>query len=67
MENFFHHIILHQNIKFTMGEENNGELAFRDTLLKRNNGKMAVLVYRSKIRRILTNTYRYQSSHDQAN
>ena len=50
-----------------MGEENNGELAFRDTLLKRNNGKMAVLVYRSNIRRILTNTYRYQSSHDQAN
>ena len=28
-ENFFHHINnLHQNIKFTMEEENNGELAF---------------------------------------
>ena len=34
LENFFHHINnLHQNIKFTMEEENNGELAF-DTLLK---------------------------------
>ena len=31
-ENFFHHINnLHQNIKFTMEEESNGELAFIDT------------------------------------
>ena len=37
-ENFFHHINnLHQNIKFTMEKESNGELAFLDTLLKRNN------------------------------
>ena len=37
LENFFRHINnLHQNIKFTMEEESNGELAFLDTLLKRN-------------------------------
>ena len=47
LENFFHHIKnLHQNIKFTMEEESNGELAFLDTLLKRNNGEISVLVYR---------------------
>ena len=29
MQNFFHHINnLHQNIKFTMEEENNGEILF---------------------------------------
>ena len=38
LETFFHHIKnLHQNFKFTMKEENNRELAFLDTLLKRNN------------------------------
>ena len=32
LEKFFHHINnLHQNIKFTMEEESNGELAFLDT------------------------------------
>ena len=37
LENFFHHINrFHQNIKFTMKEENNGKL------LKRNNGKIPV-------------------------
>ena len=47
MENFFHHInILHQNIKFTIEEESNGELVFLDTLLKQNNGETSVLVYR---------------------
>ena len=47
LENFFHHINnLHQNIKFTMEEESNGELAFLDSLLKRNNGEISVLVYR---------------------
>ena len=55
LENFFHHINnLHQNIKFTTEEESNGELAFLDTLLKRNNG-ISVLVYGSL--HILTNTY----------
>ena len=49
-----------------MEEESNGELAFRDTLLKRNNGIIVVSVYRTNMRRILTNTYSYQSSHDQA-
>ena len=35
LEKFFHHINnLHQNIKFIMEEESNGELAFLDTLLK---------------------------------
>ena len=47
LENFFHHINnLHQNIKFAMEEESSGELAFLDTLLKQNNGKISVLVYR---------------------
>ena len=47
LENFFHHINnLHQNIKFTMEKEINGVLAFLHTLLKRNNGKISVLVYR---------------------
>ena len=42
---FFHHINnLHQNIKFTIWNENNGELAFLGTLLIRNNGKISVLV-----------------------
>ena len=36
---------LHQNIKFTAKEENNGELALFDTSLKRNNGEKHVLVY----------------------
>ena len=45
--NFFHLINnLPQNIKFIMEEESNGELEFLDTLLKRNNGKMSVLVYK---------------------
>ena len=50
LENLFHHInsfqsYLDQNVKFIM-EENNGELAFLDTLLKRNNGEISVLVQR---------------------
>ena len=45
--NFFHHINnLHQNIKFTMEEESNGELAFIDALLKQSNGKIPVLAYK---------------------
>ena len=41
--NVFH---LHQNFKFTMEEESNGELAFLETLMERNNGEISVLVYR---------------------
>ena len=37
-----------------MEEESNGELAFRDTLLKRNNGEISVLVHRK-----LTHTHQY--------
>ena len=45
-----------------MEEESNGELAFLDTLLKRNNGEISVLVYRK-----LTQTDQYldYSSHHQ--
>ena len=47
VENLFHDINnLHQNIKFTMEEESNEELAFLDTLLKQNNEKISLLVYR---------------------
>ena len=43
LENFFHHIDnLHQNIKFTTEEESNGEPAFLDTSLKRNNGQIGI-------------------------
>ena len=46
LEYFFHLISsLHQNIKFTMGKESNDELTFRDTLFKRNNGKVSELLY----------------------
>ena len=63
LENFFHHINnLHQNIKFTMEEESNGELAFLDTLLKQNNGKISVVVYRKPSH---TDQYLHYSSHHQ--
>ena len=42
---FHHPNNLHQNINFTMEEESNGEPAFLDTWLKRNNGQIFVLVY----------------------
>ena len=55
LENFFHHVSnLHQNIKYTMEEESNRELAFLDTLLKWNNVEISVLVYRKPAH---TNTY----------
>ena len=45
LKNFFHRINnLHQNINFNMEAESIGELAFLDTLLTRNNGKIYVLV-----------------------
>ena len=63
MEKFFHHINnLHQNIKFTTEEENNGELAFLDILLKQNNGEISVLVYRKPAH---TDQYLHYSSHHQ--
>ena len=63
LENIFHHINnLHQNIKFTMEEESNGELAFLGTLLKRNNGEISLMVYRKPTH---TDQYLHYSSHHQ--
>ena len=64
LENFFHHINnLHQNIKFTVEEESNGELVFLDNLLKQNNAEISVLVYRKPTQ---TEEYLHYSSHHQA-
>ena len=64
LENVLHHINnLHQSIKFTMKEESNGELAFLDIFLKRNNGKISVLVYRKPTH---TDQYLRYTSHHQA-
>ena len=61
LENVFHHINnLHQNIKFTLEEESNGELAFVNTSLKKNNGKISVVVYRNPMH---TDQYLHYSSH----
>ena len=61
LENFFHHIKnLCQNVKFTMEEERNAELAFLDTSLKQNNGEIFVLVYRKPTQ---TDQYLNYSSH----
>ena len=63
LENFFYHINhLHQNIKFTIKEESNGKLAFLDNLLKQNNGKISVLVYRKPAH---TDRYLHYRSHHQ--
>ena len=43
-----------------MEEESNGELALLDTLLKRNNGGISVLVYRKPMH---TNQYLHYSDH----
>ena len=53
---------LHQNIKFTMEERSNGELAFLDILLKPNNGEISLLVYRKPTH---TDQYLYYNSHHQ--
>ena len=45
-----------------MEEESNGELAFLDTLLKRNNREISVLVYRKPTH---TDQYLHYSSHHQ--
>ena len=63
LENVFHYINnLCQNIKFTMEENRNGKRAFLDTLLKQNNGKIFVLVYRNPMH---TNQFLHVSSHHQ--
>ena len=47
LEIFFHLINnLYQNINFTMEEEKNGELTFSDIMLKRDNGKISLVVCR---------------------
>ena len=58
-ENVFHHI---NNDTFTMEQEGNGELAFLDTLLKRNNEATSVLVYRKPT---YTEQYLHYSCHHQ--
>ena len=45
-----------------MEDKSNGELAFLDTLLKRNNGEISVLVYRKPTH---TDQYLHYSSHHQ--
>ena len=45
-----------------MEEESNGELAFLDALLKRNNGEICVLLYRKPT---LSDQYQHYSSHHQ--
>ena len=61
LENFFHHISNpHQNIKFALVEESNGELAFLDPLLKRNIGEISALVYRKPTH---TDQHLHYSSH----
>ena len=61
LENVFHRINnLHQNIKFALEEESNGQLAFLETLLKRNNEVISVLVYRKDT---YTDQYLHYSSH----
>ena len=58
---FSHHINnLHQNAKFTMDEESNGELSFLGILLKQNNGKITVLLYTKPTD---TDQYLHYSSH----
>ena len=60
LENVFHHI--NNNDTFTMEQEGNGELAILDTLLKRNNEAISVLVYRKPT---YTEQYLHYSSHHQ--
>ena len=63
IEKILHHINnLHQNNKFTMEEESNGELAVLDILLKQNNGEISALVYRKPSH---TDQYLHYSSHYQ--
>ena len=62
-ESFFHRINnLHQNNKFPMEEERNVKLVFLDYLLKRNNGKIFVLIY---VKHTHTARYLHCGSHHQ--
>ena len=62
-EKLFHHINnLYQNMKVTLVKESNGELGFLDTLLKQNNGKISILVYRKPVR---TDQYLHYSPYHQ--
>ena len=64
LQNLFHQInSLHQNIKFTMEEERNEELAFAENSLKVNKGKISVFVYRKPTP---TSQYLHYSNHHQA-
>ena len=47
-----------------MEEENNGELAFLDTLLKRDNGEISALVYRKPTH--IDQYLHYNSHHRQS-
>ena len=63
LENIFYHVNnLCQVTKLTMEKESNGKLAFLDTLLKRNNRKISVLVHRKPTH---TDQYLHYSSHHQ--
>ena len=63
LENVFHNINnFHKNIKFTMEKESNGELAFLDTLFKRNNGMISVFVHGKAMH---TDQYLHYSSRHQ--
>ena len=63
LENCFNHINnLHQHIRFTIEEESNGELAFLDTLLKRDNEKIFALVYKKPMH---TDQYLHCNFHHQ--
>ena len=63
LENFFNHIKnLHQNIKFIMEKERNGELLFLDILLKFNNRNIPAMVHGKPFN---IDQYLYYTSHHQ--
>ena len=63
LETFFHYIKnLYQNITFTMEVESNGELTFLDTSIKRDNGKISVLLYRKATQ--TDQCLQYSAHHD---
>ena len=63
LENFYHLINnLHQYIKSNIEEESNRKLAFLEILLRRNNEKISILVYRKPTH---TDQYLHYSSQHQ--